>query len=88
MAEVRGATSCYFHREMQILAPLLRAELFRRATVSVCFGWVVDICSILPPWSTRSIADSLNLEDSDSPAEPYHPRFLHRILHQFDRKAT
>jgi hypothetical protein len=30
----------------------------------------------------------LNLEGSDSPADPYHPRFLHRILHQLDRKAA
>src|ERR1700730_5865162 len=41
---------------------------------------------------TRELSFEINnllyCNDPDSPSDPYHPHFLHQILHQLDRKAA
>jgi hypothetical protein len=53
---------------------------------------VIDLTGGADGTRTRELSFEINnllyCNDPNSPSDPYHPRFLHRILHQLDRRAA
>jgi hypothetical protein len=63
-------------------------------TANWAIDWAIAACdrgkkpNLYRRLDWRSGRDSKYCNDPNSPSDPYHPRFLHRILHQLDRKAA